>query len=343
MQYGKFVQMPELETIYAGNSALSRQMVNPRFSFQNPFGLGLEPIRTTSYEIGFRQQLSNVAAFDITGFYRNIKGQVQVDRVEPTNGLTPFNTLVNSDFATTKGMEFSLNLRRVNRIQAQLNYTLTQAEGTGSTRTSAVGALERETPRPTVISPLDYEQTHRGSVILDYRFGSEEGGPVFKNFGANMLFRFNSGHPYTFARSEVGQSDAYASGVDYMTDPRSRRALEPVGSSRTPWNYYFDLRLDKTFKLMEDLQATVYMRVNNLFNTKNVINVYDASGLADDDGFYNNANIEQRNSYLQQYGEAWLNFYKAINIENGQAYWDVLGRELYGHPRQIFFGIKLSY
>jgi hypothetical protein len=343
MQYGKFVQMPELETIYAGNSALSRQMVNPRFSFQNPFGLGLEPVRTTSYEIGFRQQISSVAAFDITGFYRNIKGQVQVDRVEPTNGLTPFNTLVNSDFATTKGMEFSLNLRRVNRIQAQLNYTLTQAEGTGSSRTSAVGALERETPRPTVISPLDYEQTHRGSVILDYRFGSEEGGPVFKNFGANMLIRFNSGHPYTFAKSEVGQSDAYASGVDYMTDPRSRRALEPVGSSRTPWNYNFDLRLDKTFKLMEDLQATVYMRVNNLFNTKNVINVYDATGLADDDGFYNNPNIEQRNSYLQQYGESWLNFYKTINIENGQAYWDLLGRELYGHPRQIFFGVKLSY
>ncbi|MCB0293415.1 MAG: TonB-dependent receptor, partial [Calditrichaeota bacterium] len=151
-QYGKFVQMPELETIYASDNRLSRDFLSAGLSIQNPFGIGLEPIRTTSYEIGFRQQISQVAAFDIAGFYRNIKGQVLIDRISP-EGLSGFNMLVNGDFATTKGMEFSLNLRRVNRIQASLNYTLTQAEGTGSARTSGVAAVERSTSRPTVISP----------------------------------------------------------------------------------------------------------------------------------------------------------------------------------------------
>ncbi len=341
-QYGKFVQMPELETIYASDNRLSRDFLSAGLSIQNPFGIGLEPIRTTSYEIGFRQQISQVAAFDIAGFYRNIKGQVLIDRINP-EGLSGFNMLVNGDFATTKGMEFSLTLRRVNRIQATLNYTLTQAEGTGSARTSGVAAIERSTSRPTVISPLDYEQAHRGSAILDYRFGNDDGGPVFSNFGANMLFTFNSGHPFTFSESEVGQSNAYDAGVDYMNDVRSRRALEAVGSSRTPFNYNFDLRLDKSFSIAKELQATVYMRVNNLFNTKNVINVYNASGLADDDGFYNNSNLEQRQSRLNTYGEAWLEQYKAINIVNGQSYWDAIGQQLYGNPRQIFFGIKLSY
>jgi hypothetical protein len=35
--------------------------------------------------------------------------------------------------------------------------------------------------------------------------------------------------------------------------------------------------------------------------------------------------------------------YRAINLENGAAYWDVLGLQLYGHPRQIWFGIKFAY
>ncbi|MEZ4764998.1 MAG: hypothetical protein R3C26_18015 [Calditrichia bacterium] len=203
--------------------------------------------------------------------------------------------------------------------------------------------MEQNTPRPTVVNPLNFEQKHRGSINLDYRFGHNDGGALLSNLGANMLFSFNSGHPFTYALSEVGQSNAYNAGVDYMLDPRARRALEDVNSSVTPWNYNFDLRLDKTVNLMKDLQATVYMRVNNLFNTKNVINVYNASGNAEDDGFLYNINEDTRQSYFSAYGEAWVQQYEAINIKNGQAYWDQLGLELFSNPRQIFFGVKLSY
>ncbi len=345
MQYGKFIQMPSLLNNYSSSQRYGYEYISAGFSFQNPSGFGLDPVRTTSYEIGFRQQLSSVAAFDISGFYRNVKGQVQVDKIfpDPSSGLQPFNILVNGDFATTKGLEFGLTLRRVQRLQTQLNYTLTQAEGSGSTNNTAVAALEQQTARPTVINPLDFEQKHRGSVILDYRFNQNEGGAVFQNFGANMLFTFNSGHPFTYSLSEVGQSNAYDAGTDYMLDPRARRALEGVNTSITPFNYQFDLRLDKSFQVLKDLQATVYMRVNNLFNTKNVINVYNATGNAEDDGFVNNLNEDQRDSYLQAYGEEWLKQYQLINIQNGQAYWDKLGLELYGNPRQIFFGLKLNY
>jgi hypothetical protein len=342
MQYGKFIQMPELEAMYTGSARYNYEYVAAGFSFQNPSGFGLEPVRTTSYEIGFRQQISSVAAFDMTGFYRNVKGQVQLEKVFP-EGSSAFNILVNGDFATTKGMELGLTLRRINRIQGQINYTLSQAEGTGSTRTTAVAAWERGTPRPNVVNPLDFAQTHRGSINMDYRYGRNDGGPILQNLGANVLFTFNSGHPFTFAASEVGQADAYTSGVDYMNDTRARKALEAVGSSNTPWNYQFDLRLDKSFNLTDKLGATVYMRVNNLFNTQNVLNVYNATGNAEDDGFYNNTNVPARNGYLESYGEDWLTQYEAINIVNGQAYWDQLGLQLYGNPRQIFFGIKLSY
>ncbi|RMG33507.1 MAG: TonB-dependent receptor, partial [Methanobacteriota archaeon] len=60
MQYGKFVQMPELETMFAGIHEYNFEYIGSGFAFLDPAGFGLEPVRTTSYEIGFRQQLGQV-------------------------------------------------------------------------------------------------------------------------------------------------------------------------------------------------------------------------------------------------------------------------------------------
>ncbi|MGH1365556.1 MAG: TonB-dependent receptor [Calditrichia bacterium] len=346
--YGKFLQMPELETMYAGVHIFNDAILVGGTSNQNPVGYGLDPIKTTSYEIGFRQQLGNVAALDIGGFYRNVKGQIQVDKIFPTNSaLGPFNVLTNGDFATTKGVELGITLRRVNRLQGQFNYTLSSAQGTNSTRNSDVAVLElNSTNRPSTISPLDFNQVHRGSIIMDYRWGRDEGGPLLSNLGVNGLFTFNSGHAYTYTESKVGQASAYDSGVDYMNDTRSRRALEPIGASTTPFNFNFDLQLDKAINVISSVETKLYMRVNNLFNTKNVINVFNNTGSATDDGFIqpiDQAASESRQAYVNAFGEEYINTYNAVNIDNGQAYWDVLGLQLFDSPRQIFFGIKLSY
>ena len=345
MQYGKFIQMSELNNIYFGSARYSRQM-NPKYYYIQPIGYGLEPVRTTSYEIGFRQQLSSVAAFDITGFYKNIKGQIQIERQRAAAGaefIQTYERFVNGDFATTKGLEFRFTLRRTNRIQAQVNYTLTNAEGTGSTENSYHAAIYRNTQKPTVISPLDYSQTHTGSIILDYRYGKNDGGAILQRLGVNTIFTFSSGHPFTFVFVPPGgQVDAYSAGTDYMLDTRSRKALEPLGSSVTPWNFNIDLRIDKTFSLMSNLDVTLYARITNLLNTRNVLNVYERTGNAYDDGFLSDAAYSE--TALKTYGgDAYREMYEAINLQNGQAYWDQVGRQLWSHPRQIFFGIKLAY
>ena len=43
-----------------------------------PTAYDIEPMRTTQYEIGFERQFSEFASFDVTGFYRDIKGQIQL-------------------------------------------------------------------------------------------------------------------------------------------------------------------------------------------------------------------------------------------------------------------------
>jgi outer membrane receptor protein involved in Fe transport len=345
-QYGKFIQMPKLNTLYFGSADYRDQLYTGGNFFLAPIGFGLEPIKTTSYEIGFRQQISSVAAFDIAGFYKNVQGQPTLSRVDadPNSDLTAYNRYVNGDFATTQGLEFKLQLRRTNRLQAQLNYTLTSSEGTGSTETSYIAAIEQVQPAPTVINPLDYAQTHVGSIIMDYRFGKNDGGPVLEQLGANLLFQFSSGHPFTTVDiAGLGQVSPYDAGVDYMLDTRSRVAKEPLGSSTTPWNFTLDFRLDKTFQIMTSLSATVYMRIDNLINTKNVLNVYQKTGNADDDGFISNPELSGSFVNSPTTGQKYVEMYDAINVKNGQSYWDSLGLQLWSQPRQIFFGIKLSY
>lgn len=344
-QYGKFVQTPKLSHIYRSYRELGTQIVTAGNFYLAPIGYGLGPIETTSYEIGFRRQMANVASFDVTGFYKNLKGQVGMEKIKAAPGalIQTYELLANGDFATTKGIELRLMLRRYKRFQAQMNYTYTQAEGTGSGETSYHGANYRDSQKPTITSPLDYNQKHRGTVNLDYRFGNDDGGPVLSNFGANVLVKFSSGHPFTMVYYPPGgQVNSYDAAVNYMNDTRSREALEPINSSTTPWTTTVDLRLDKSFRIMDKLQAQVYMRVTNLFNTQNVINVFQATGKAKDDGFINDPTRAQ--SFIDANGgEDYVNMYRAINLTNGQAYWDELGLDLYGTPRQIMLGVKFNY
>lgn len=342
VQYGKFVQPPGLDVTYRG-LMYSAFVFTGGYYFTNPVGYDLEPERTTQYEVGFTQQFTDFASFDVTAFYKDIRGQIQFDHVETEAGweISQYPVYVNQDFATTKGMELSLRMRRVNRLLGQINYTFSDARGTNSFASSAGGALEGPGRiAPKIVIPLTYQQTHRGSVNLDYRFGPGDGGPIFERLGFNLLFTFNSGHPFTRAVSPggLGQQDAMTGGILNDGDSRQRQPIEPINSSSTPWNSNLDFRVDKTFSLAGlDLNAYVY--VQNALNSRNVINVYYATGNAYDDGFLSGTDglnvIESR-------GEKFADLYRVVNLENRQHNWSRNGFDLFSTPRQVRLGLRLE-
>ena len=144
-----------------------------------------------------------------------------------------------------------------------------------------------------------FNQAHSGSVNLDYRVSGTN--TQLDGIGSNLLFTFNSGHAFTYVYRPVGgQVSAFDAGVDYMNDTRSRQALEPIGSSTTPWVYNLDLKLDKRFDI-GGYGLTVFARVNNLLDRRNALNVYQASGSATDDGFYGNDVYSA--SFIELYGQ----------------------------------------
>jgi len=349
--YGKFAQLPDLGSVWYTAYDYRSQIARGGYFYTDPVGFGLEPIETTQYEVGFSQRFGENMVLDLTGFYKNQKGLVTTERVNKPAGdlAAAYNRRVNGDFATTKGLELKFTLRRTNRIAGEVNYTFSQAEGTGSNATSYISAVDNGSDVPKMIMPVDFNQPHVGSIKLDYRFGENDGGAILENFGANLLVNFSSGHAYTFVFRPVGgQVDAYDAGVDYMWDTRSRMALEPIGASNTPWTFRADLRLDKRIKL-GFADVTIFARATNLFNTRNVLNVYQASGSGEDDGFITNRIYSS--DFIALYGgdvnnngvDDYVELYDAINIQNDESYRTQIGGRLISAPRQIFVGLTFNF
>lgn len=342
MQYGKFVQAPTFVNMYNG-SLWYNAIFTGGTSYQNTLvGVGLEPEKTTQYEIGFNQQFSDNAAFDVTLFYKNISGQLESLKIitNQTTQASSYNVLVNGDFATTAGLELSINLRRTNRISAQLNYTMSRSLGTGSVPNSAIAGVELGQETPSLVSPLAFNHPHRGSLNLDYRFAKGDGGPILERTGLNLLFTFSSGHPYTLAHGDFGQQDASSAGEIF--DPRSREPFENIGASLTPWNSQLDLRLDRSVDL-GPIDANFYFRVQNVTNSQNTVNVYDRTGNPFNDGFLDDpllsAAIVQANG-----GQAFEAMHRAINLNgNGTNYSRNNGTVLLGQPRTFRVGARLNF
>lgn len=343
-QYGKFVQQTRLRDAYQGYYATATNL-RPGFQITAPVGFNIRPTRTTQYEIGFTQQIGNIGSFDITGYYKDIKDQVVFDQqnVAEDSDIGAYNVLMNGDFATTKGVEVSLRLRRIERLQANANVSFQDARGTGSFPNSnrgIVGApLDGVTIfRPQYVSPLEYNNSFSGSVNLDYRFGIDDGPSWLERFGISALITFSSGHPYTTGKG----------GPDLEGDARDRQPLEPLNNSTTPSTFQIDLRLDKTFNIADLFDLNLYVYVINLFDTKNIENVFLRTGSTSDDGYLSDPSTGGK--LVETYGPIYEELYKALNIDYYQQ-WQLAmtGAPIlttpyfYGPPRQIRVGIKIEY
>jgi hypothetical protein len=192
----------------------------------------------------------------------------------------------------------------------------------------------------SMVIPLDYENTHRGTISLDYRWDKGDGGPILERLGINLLFTFNSGHPFTLANGSGGQQETDLGNILNDGDGRTRFPIGPVGNSTTPWVYELNLRIDKSFDI-GPLSVNVYAYVQNLLNTQNVINVFYRTGNAYDDGFLSDPLASDKT--IQQYGNGFTQMYNVINLQNSQNQFRTNGFNNFGSPRQLRVGAKLEF
>lgn len=343
MQYGKFVQSPQLNQVYQGQAEIARFLSGQFYFLGGQVALNIGPIRTTQYEIGLSQQFTDFAAFNVTGFYKDVAGQLVDQKVTviPTASGRDYHVFSNGDFETVMGLEFSLRVRRVERLQAEINYTLQDARGTNSFANGAEALQEVAGIPVTMVTPLTYDQTHRGSVMLDYRFAKDDGGPILQQLGLNLLLTFNSGHPFTLATGSAGQSGPEVGAILQDADARGRFPLEPVNNSSTPWFYELDARLDKNFELPGGIGLDIYIYAQNLLNTQNVINVYYRTGNAYADGYLTTPSLSEK--VIASQGALYVPMYEVINLQDNQNQRDANGFDNFGMPRQVRVGARLDF
>ncbi len=291
----------------------------------------LRPERTVDYEVGFRQKLTEKSALEISLYYKELRDMIQSQYYAFAYPLSYFG-YGNQDYGTVKGITFEYDLRRMGNVQLVANYTLQFAEGTGSNVGSQRGFANRGNLRS--IFPMSFDERHRFTLRFDYRYGKGQryNGPVINdvqvlsNAGLSILGLAASGRPYTRSQIITGPFDT--DGV-----------VGGYNAARLPWNTRFDARIYKDFVFnmgksadgqdAKSLKVNIYCRVQNLFDTRNLLGVYDYSQSPDDTGYLNSA--IGSNAISQQSVDA-----QGYYITSYQ--WAMLNPGFYTQPRRIFVG-----
>jgi outer membrane receptor protein involved in Fe transport len=297
--YGHFAQMPKLRNMYR----------NPEFEF--PVGsvplfgnTNMRPERTVQYEVGLQQQIGEVLAFDVTGFYKDIRDYLarQQLRFCTIPGECQYSIYRNKDYANVKGLTVAFEKRRPEGgyLSADVNYTFQIAEG-GNSDTFFYNDLSgRE--NEFVVIPLDFDQRHVLSTTVSV---SQPG-----DWGASMIGRYTSGYPYT--------PELLNQNIDQLPN-----------SERKPSKISLDLRLFKTFEL-GGVEWRGFAKIYNALGRLNENYVFDATG----SGRYSlNKEKNVHAAYRPQYGLPGVQPLSEYDTRP----------HFFSSPRSVRLGLNLSF
>jgi outer membrane receptor protein involved in Fe transport len=304
----------------------------------------LRPERTTDYELGFQQKLTNSSSLKFSAYYREFRDQIQAFRFSQAYPIS-YISYSNIDFGTTKGMTVAYDLRRTKNLWMKISYTLQFANATGSSATSGVNLVATGMPNLRTLNPINQDRNHTVNIIADYRYGrgAKYNGPtitrrvkgtdqvkvmrVLENTGVNLTLFGGSGRPYS--RQSNVTSSLLGAGSPVLEGS--------LNGSRLPWQFRMDLRLDRDFYIKSkngksSHYLNVYLLVLNVLNTRNVMGVYRYTGNPDDDGYLQSADFQaQINSSLDP--TAFRDLY-SVAIANPYNY---------SLPRRIRLGVMFNF
>ncbi len=296
----------------------------------------LKPSRKVDYEVGFQQKITDNSALNMSAYYNELRDMIQISTLSKVATVGQYDTYRNLDFGTVKGFNFTYDLRRVNNFEFQAAYTLQFADGTGSDPNSQSGLTSKGINIRNIF-PFSYDERHRFAFTADYRYGSgkQYNGPriggknIFANTGLNIQLITASGRPYSQGLTIVRFDGSGYKGA--------------INGARLPWNFNMDLRLDRQIAITKPeaknrLNLNVYLRVQNLLNTKSVIGLYRGSGDPRDDGYLTSSRGKNEiNNTINTYGRDNLHYF--LDAYN----WQLLNPDNFTLPRRIYVGAIFEF
>lgn len=262
--YGHFFQTIDMADMYQN---LSGDLTAGFIILGNP---NIPAQRTQAYEVGFRHALGPDMRLDITGYLKDVDNLLATREVSTRVGDKHYRYTVYKpeDYAIVKGFELGLTKRAGRFLSGSIGYGFIDAKGTGSSPDEfyfRFRGTDMQPPRREY--PLEFDVTHtfrvNANLFLPRGFGPRIFGfQPFSNLNANLQYNLSSGPPYT---------------------PTGVRGPGEVGSKRLPSTSTANLRVDRMFSVGR-FDWSLFLDVRNLFDAVNVVNVYAATGLPDDNG-----------------------------------------------------------
>lgn len=299
--YGHFAQMPPLRQLY----------VNPEFEF--PAGAAptfgnpnLRPERSVQYEMGLQQQIGEMMAIDITGFFKDIRDYLALQsvRFSTVAGEDLYSIYLNRDYANVKGMTLALTKRRAPNglLSASVDYTFQLAEGNRTDGNAFFFNFLSGRENEFELVPLSFDQRHiiSSTVTLSRP----------RNWSASFIGQYSTGYPYSPLILDENIDDLPNSG-------------------RKPSQINVDAHLYKQFAL-QGVNIRAFMKVFNVLDRLNERFVFDDTGRA-------------TYSLGERRGEhaAWAPFYGQRGIRDFEEY--TTRPQWYSAPRSISIGATLSF
>ena len=255
VSYGHFFQIPSFYYLYTNpqfNIDLVQTTVSaPPESQKNVVGNAeLKPQQTTIYEIGLQQQLSDVYGITFTVYFKDIRNLVGTEVLQTIEGIK-YGRYINRDYGYVRGMTFTFERRYADNIAANIDYTFQIAKGNASDPNNAFLDAQSENETEKQVVPLDWDRRHQFNASVNL------GNP--QNYVISLIARYGTGQPYTTVS----------------------RVVQPYveNGGRKPNIFTVDLYFTKKFALGA-LEPAVFLRIFNLFDRMNELDVYHDTGRA---------------------------------------------------------------
>jgi hypothetical protein len=315
--YGYYFQVPPYRYLFTN---LQADLSTGYPLVGNP---DMEAEKSVAYELGINHALNDAITMKITTYYKDLTNLVSTrEVVYPGGSYTQF---INADYGTAKGIDVILNKRPdKSNLSGTINYSYMIAKGNASTPYEGYYDYFTQGTNapvwPVKEYPLAFDQRHTLSIDLDYRVPREWqkvllGVRVPGAWGLNALAKYGSGMPYT------------------KTDDQGNR-LGALNDGRMPATYRVDLKFNKDFYLFKEKEThlSFFTEVVNLFDRRNILNVYPNTGKPDDDGYHYELTVDPD-------GDG------PLTAEDVNRYYRLLAKDPqnYDAPRTIRWGIEFIF
>jgi outer membrane receptor protein involved in Fe transport len=321
----------------------------------------LEPSKTIHYELGVDYSLQDIYLLHIAGYYKDISGDVRTLTYTPTTpGIASYRFRTNDSYRTSQGLEVQISKTNISWLTGWINFQYAYTIGANTGR-STVFQDSASNMNPTA-----------------YAYSSQARPDPIPQIKASIVFKSPESWGMLLGGWNLGVMPGWKQGELFRYNPRG--LIDANNEFRWPNLFMMNMKLSKSFAVGA-VQATAYININNVFDTKVFTYQYafaggngSASGvdfqaymsslhLSDySDSYYASIRDEAKGAYLypgyaysQDLTDQWGVAHKKGDVVGEDKIGDMRSPDkmhindpnvdlfTYGNPRAIWFGFQFDF